>query len=76
MTEEFTSKTCTNCDHVHTKLGGSKIFKCPECGHTIGRDLNGALGILLKVLSDTTITIFFDSDAIAVQYRNIPYCSA
>lgn len=76
VTEEFTSKTCTKCGHVHTKLGGSKLFKCPECGHTIGRDLNGALGIMLKVLSDTTFTISIDGDAIAVQYGNIPCCSA
>jgi len=76
VTEEFTSKTCTKCGHVHSKLGGSKIFKCPECGHTILRDYNGALGILLKALSDTTFTIYRDSEAIAVQYGNIPHCSA
>lgn len=76
VTEEFTSKTCTKCGHVHSKLGGSKIFQCPECGHTILRDYNGALGILLKALSDTTFTISTDGDAIAVQYGNIPHCSA
>ena len=76
VTEEFTSKTCTKCGHVHGKLGGAKIFKCPECGHTILRDYNGALGILLKALSDTTFTISTDGDAIAVQYGNIPHCSA
>lgn len=76
VTEEFTSKTCTKCGHVHTKLGGSKLFKCPECGHVIGRDLNGALGIMLKALSDTTLTIVKDGHAIAVQCGNIPHCSA
>ena len=29
ITEEYTSKTCTKCGHVHRKLGGSKKFKCP-----------------------------------------------
>jgi len=76
VTEEFTSKTCTKCGHIHNKLGGSKIFKCPECGHTILRDYNGALGIMLKALSDTTFTISQDGDAIVVQYGNIPHCSA
>lgn len=76
VTEEFTSKTCTKCGHIHTKLGGSKIFKCPECGHRILRDYNGALGIMLKALSDTTITISQDGDAIVVQYGNVPCCSA
>lgn len=54
VTEEYTSKTCTNCGHVHTKLGGNKTFKCPDCGTIIKRDFNGALGIFLKALWDTT----------------------
>lgn len=52
VTEEYTSKTCTKCGHVHVKLGGSKKFKCPKCGHTLPRDWNGALGIFLKALRD------------------------
>jgi putative transposase len=76
VTEEFTSKTCTKCGHVHTKLGGSKLFKCPECGHEIGRDLNGALGIMLKALSDTTLTVVKTSHAIEAQYGNIPHCAS
>ena len=54
VTEEYTSKTCTRCGHVHRKLGGNKKFKCPQCGHEIPRDFNGALGIFLKALWDTT----------------------
>jgi len=53
VTEEYTSKTCTHCGHVHQKLGGSKVFTCPECGYSIPRDYNGAFGILLKALRDT-----------------------
>src|SRR5436305_15250320 len=30
-TEEYTSKTCGRCGHVHLKLGGSKVFRCPNC---------------------------------------------
>lgn len=52
VTEEFTSKTCTSCGHVHVKLGSSKKFKCPNCGHSLPRDWNGALGIFLKALRD------------------------
>ncbi|MEK0182315.1 zinc ribbon domain-containing protein, partial [Microcoleus anatoxicus] len=37
------------------KLGGSKTFRCPNCGYEIPRDFNGALGIFLKALWDTTI---------------------
>ena len=42
VTEEYTSKTCSKCGHIHTKLGGNKRFVCPDCGHAIGRDINGA----------------------------------
>jgi len=52
VTEEYTSKTCTKCGHVHALLGGSKKFKCPKCGHQLPRDWNGALGIFLKALRD------------------------
>ncbi len=55
VTEEYTSKTCTKCGHIHRKLGGSKTFRCPNCGYEIPRDFNGALGIFLKALWDTTI---------------------
>lgn len=55
ITEEYTSKTCTKCGHIHRKLGSSKKFKCPQCGHEIPRDFNGALGIFLKALWDTTL---------------------
>ena len=56
VTEEYTSKTCSKCGHIHTKLGGNKVFKCPECGHTLDRDKNGAFNIMLKALRDTSMT--------------------
>ncbi|CAG8530706.1 19303_t:CDS:2, partial [Gigaspora margarita] len=30
-TEEYTSKTCGFCGFIYHKLGGSKVFCCPEC---------------------------------------------
>lgn len=56
ITEEYTSKTCTKCGHVHRNLGSSKNFKCPKCGYEIPRDFNGAVGIFLKAMWDTTFT--------------------
>lgn len=64
VTEEYTSKTCTRCGHVHTKLGGAKKFKCPECGHELDRDMNGAFGIMLKARRDTSFVISDDGIAI------------
>ncbi len=76
VTEEYTSKTCTHCGHIHQKLGGAKTFKCPSCGHTLPRDMNGALGIMLKALSDTTYVISNDGVAIVALPDNISGCSA
>ena len=54
VTEEYTSKTCSKCGHVHEKLGGNKKFKCPSCGHELPRDWNGAINIFIKSLNDVT----------------------
>ncbi|WP_419183604.1 RNA-guided endonuclease InsQ/TnpB family protein [Scytonema hofmannii] len=52
VTEEYTSKTCSKCGHVHEKLGGNKKFKCPNCNHEISRDWNGAINIFIKSIND------------------------
>ncbi len=67
VTEEYTSKTCSKCGHIHKKLGGSKRFTCPSCGHRLDRDLNGAFNILLKALRDTSKT------GILADYQVLPY---
>ena len=74
VTEEYTSKTCVRCGHIHTKLGGAKKFKCPECGFELPRDFNGAFGILLKALRDTSYVISDDGVAI-VALRDDISCS-
>ena len=45
VNEAYSSKTCSKCGHVHQKLGSKKVFNCPNCGHHIDRDLNGAVNI-------------------------------
>ncbi|AFZ13715.1 transposase, IS605 OrfB family [Crinalium epipsammum PCC 9333] len=59
--EAYTSKTCTFCGHVHKKLGGSKIFKCSNCGSHHDRDWNGARNIMLRALSGATFTLWGDA---------------
>lgn len=44
-TEEFTSKTCSNCSFYKEGLGNKNIYKCSECSLEISRDLNGAINI-------------------------------
>ena len=67
VTEEYTSKTCSKCGHIHPKLGGSKKFVCPACGHTIGRDVNGAFNIMLKALRDTS------RSGVIADFQILPY---
>ncbi len=55
--ESYTSKTCTRCGHIHHKLGGSKLFNCPDCGHKILRDINGARNIMLRALQAVAFTV-------------------
>ena len=62
--ESYTSQTCGKCGYVHTKLGGNKVFKCPECGYVADRDANGAFNIMLKALAGTPFTL--TSDAIEI----------
>ncbi len=69
--ESYTSKTCTNCGHVHQNLGGCKVYKCPECGLMMARDINGARNIMLRDLQATAFTVIDDAivigDAIPTQ---------
>jgi putative transposase len=60
MNEAYTSLTCGKCGHVHAKLGGNKVFKCPECGYVVDRDPNGAFNIMLKALAGTPFTLLGD----------------
>ena len=47
VTEEFTSKTCTNCGCQGTSYDKKRIKQC-VCGVKIDRDINGARNILIK----------------------------
>ena len=48
VNEAHTSKTCSCCGWYNTRLGGSKVFKCQQCGVSMDRDVNGAKNIFLK----------------------------
>jgi transposase, IS605 OrfB family, central region len=77
VSEAYTSKTCTKCGHIHTKLGGAKVFRCPKCNHRLPRDWQGALGVMLRALRDTAILFSSGQDAIAAPLSdNAQQCSA
>lgn len=57
VTEEFTSKTCSCCGHLHHNLGRSKVFSCPSCPVVMDRDENGARNILMKSCVENRLTL-------------------
>ena len=50
-TEEYTSKTCTNCGIIKGNQGASRTFNCPHCHLVFDRDIGGARNILLRALT-------------------------
>jgi putative transposase len=55
-TEEYTTMTCGLCGHLNRGVDRSETYVCnrPDgsCGVQIGRDVNGARNIGLRVLTD------------------------
>ena len=49
--EEYTTKACTNCLQLHHKIGGNKLFKCPQCFIVVDRDVSGSRNIFIKNIS-------------------------
>jgi transposase len=50
VTEEYTSKTCTNCLQISDKYT-NRVKECTNCRYKIDRDINGARNILLMNMS-------------------------
>lgn len=48
VTEEYTSKLCSNCGNLHKNLGSMEVYKCSKCKLEIYRDINAARNIFLK----------------------------
>ena len=48
VNEYYTSKTCSLCGSYNNKLGGNKIYECPNCKCSLDRDINGCRNIYMK----------------------------
>jgi putative transposase len=57
VTEEYTSKTCTNCGTLNENLGSKKKFNCDKCGLSIDRDVNGARNVFMKELKCIVVSL-------------------
>jgi putative transposase len=53
VTEEYTSKTCTNCG-IQSENYNNRQKSC-KCGYKINRDINGARNILIKNIKKVVI---------------------
>lgn len=51
--EAYTSKTCSACGRIQN-IGSKKVMHC-KCGVSVDRDINGARGITLRALIDTSL---------------------
>ena len=50
----YTSQTCHQCGHVASENRDSQaVFKCVECGYQTNADVNAAMNILGRALSET-----------------------
>ena len=49
-------------------------MECPDCGHAIGRDINGAFNKMLKALRDTSTSgvVTLPDCAIHRNFRQLP----
>jgi putative transposase len=54
VTEEYTSKTCTNCGIQSNTYSKERIKKC-KCNYEINRDINGARNIMIKNIKKVAI---------------------
>ena len=55
--EDFTTRTCGACGHDNEHVGSKKVFLCPRCGWTLGRDANGARNIMMRYIVDTAVAV-------------------
>ena len=49
--EAYTSKTCSNCGAINSRLGSAAWFQCPICGFACDRDENGSRNIYNRHVS-------------------------
>ena len=40
------SKTCSTCGHKQDMPLSKRMYRCPECGMVMDRDLNAAINIM------------------------------
>jgi putative transposase len=48
--EDYSTRTCSCCGHVHTSAPRGRVFRCSGCGATVNRDANGGANICSRAI--------------------------
>lgn len=48
--EDYSTRTCSACGHVHTSAPRGRTFRCSGCGVSVNRDANGASNICSRAM--------------------------
>ena len=54
--EDYTSKCCSQCGFINSKLTGQKKYKCKQCDFHGDRDMNASKNILMKYMIENLNT--------------------
>jgi len=75
-----TTKQCCQCGNIHTLSLNERIYRCAACGLVIGRDLNAATNMWLRIPAERRESAAADTKAATeemMRYLNsIPNTSA
>ncbi len=50
MGEDFSTRTCSACGHVHSSAPRGRMFRCSGCGAIVHRDANGGANICSRAV--------------------------
>ncbi len=48
--EDYSTRTCSACEHVHSSAPRGRLFRCSGCGASVNRDANGASNICSRAM--------------------------
>jgi putative transposase len=50
IAEDFSTRTCSCCGHIHSNAPRGRMFRCSGCGSILHRDVNGGANICARAL--------------------------
>jgi putative transposase len=50
LPEDYSTRTCSACGHIHSSAPRGRVFRCSGCGATVNRDANGGANICSRAV--------------------------